>query len=258
MPIDPKFLISLNGREYPLYAGILAEAHARGLTSILTELVQIPTEENGQTAIVSATVIMGEGKQTFQDYGDASPRNTNARIATALIRMASTRAKGRALRDAINCGQTMLEELPDLEEGQAPSTVRVPAAPAGAGMANPPENGHKGGEHPLTVKCAGRRCVMAVGVERAERTTLAYGAPYCASCESLHEAGARGRQKMAGAEASGKLHDAKTPPMTCHGEGCGKAITKGQHDVSMGRFQTPLCPACQKALSSHAAAKVQA
>lgn len=59
----------------------------------------------------------------FEDYGDANRGNTSTRVATALIRMASTRAKGRALRDAINVGQTMLEELPDLEEdrGRAPA-----------------------------------------------------------------------------------------------------------------------------------------
>jgi phage FluMu protein Com len=35
--------------------------------------------------------------------------------------------------------------------------------------------------------------------------------------------------------------------MTC--ADCGKALTKGQHDVSMRAYQRQLCPACQK---SHA------
>lgn len=118
MAIDDRFIIRLSGREYPQYAGILGEAHRRGLVAIETELIQIPTEANDATAIVKATVTMEgmNGKiRTFTDWGDASPANTSKTIATALIRMASTRAKGRALRDAIDCGSTMLEELPEQE-----------------------------------------------------------------------------------------------------------------------------------------------
>lgn len=112
--MDKKWLVELNGKQYPTYPGVLAEAHERGLRAIETTLTQIPTEENGHTAIVKATVIL-EGGATFEDYGDASPKNVNARIATALIRMASTRAKGRALRDACDIGQTLAEEMPDLD-----------------------------------------------------------------------------------------------------------------------------------------------
>ena len=99
--MDPKFLVELSGRSYPLFAGILAEAHERGLKSITVELLQIPEEINGHTAICRATVVMKDDS-VFADIGDANPKNTSSRIATALIRMASTRAKGRALRDAVN------------------------------------------------------------------------------------------------------------------------------------------------------------
>jgi len=105
--MDAKFIVNLSGRDYPLFAGILAEAHERGLQAIETELIQIPGADNDYVAIVKATVRMKDGS-VFADYGDSSPRNTSSRIATALIRMASTRAKGRALRDAINVGQTMV------------------------------------------------------------------------------------------------------------------------------------------------------
>lgn len=128
--MDPKFIVNLSGKEYPLYAGILSEAHNAGLVGIETELIQIPDATNDFTAIVKATVRMdGKDGRTFIDYGDANPKNTNARIATALIRMASTRAKGRALRDAINVGQTMLEELPDLEEERPKKAEGVPPHP---------------------------------------------------------------------------------------------------------------------------------
>ncbi len=112
--MDSKYIVNLQGKSYVLYVGLLAEAHEKGLTSIETTLLQVPSEENGMVAIVKATVSL-EGVGCFDGYGDASPKNVAPRIATALIRMAETRAKGRALRDATNIGTTMYEELPDME-----------------------------------------------------------------------------------------------------------------------------------------------
>jgi hypothetical protein len=50
------------------------------------------------------------------DIGDANPFNCNAKVAKHLLRMASTRAKARALRDMDDIGMTCLEELGDLDE----------------------------------------------------------------------------------------------------------------------------------------------
>lgn len=131
--MDAKFIVQLSGKDYALWAGILAEAHERGLQSIETTLVQVPADDNGQTAIVKAVVTMKDGTQ-FTDYGDANPRNTSPAMAKALIRLASTRAKGRALRDAINVGQTMLEELGDMDDAQ-PRNGGQPQTPHAAARA---------------------------------------------------------------------------------------------------------------------------
>lgn len=109
-----EFLITRQGRQYVLFAGLLDEAHARGLRSIETELLQVPEEANGMTAIVRARVEMEDGR-TFSGLGDANPQNVGRSIAPHLIRMAETRAKARALRDAINVGVTAYEELGDEE-----------------------------------------------------------------------------------------------------------------------------------------------
>lgn len=107
-----EFLITRQGKQYVLFAGLLDEAHNRGLQGIDTELIQVPEEANGNVAVIKATVHMEDGRN-FSGIGDASPSNVGRAIVPHLIRMAETRAKARALRDAVNVGATALEELSD-------------------------------------------------------------------------------------------------------------------------------------------------
>src|ERR671933_545933 len=108
-------MITRQGKQYVLFAGLLDEAHQKGVRGIDTELVQVPTEENGRVAVVKARVEMEDGR-TFSGIGDASPGNVGPNIGPHIIRMAETRAKARALRDAVNVGATALEELSDGDE----------------------------------------------------------------------------------------------------------------------------------------------
>ena len=107
-----EFLITRQGKQYVLFAGLLDEAHSRGLRGIDTELIQVPDDQNGSVAIVKATAEMEDGSH-FSGIGDASPENVGRNIVPHIIRMAETRAKARALRDAVNVGATALEELSD-------------------------------------------------------------------------------------------------------------------------------------------------
>lgn len=109
MPINEKFIITLQGKSYVTYEGLLDLAHQNQLKSIEVELVQYPNKENSMTAICKATALTNSNK--FVDYGDASPQSVNSKIAPHIIRMASTRAKARALRDLTNIGMTSIEEL---------------------------------------------------------------------------------------------------------------------------------------------------
>lgn len=118
-----EFMITRQGKPYVLYAGLLDEAHARGLKGIETHLTQTPTAENGQVAIAKAIVEMGDGSK-FSGIGDASPENVGRGIAPHTIRMAETRAKARALRDAINVGTASVEELSDNEDVTSPPVGR--------------------------------------------------------------------------------------------------------------------------------------
>lgn len=108
-----EFLIQRNGKIFVLYAGLLDLAHERGLRDIRVELVQAPSAENSFVAIAKAivTVAHNDTFAIFEEIGDASAANTSKAIAPHIIRMAATRAKARALRDAMNIGVTALEEL---------------------------------------------------------------------------------------------------------------------------------------------------
>jgi len=112
--IDEKFIVNLKGKDFILYEGLLDLAHQEVLISIETELLQIPSKENGETAIAKA--IAKTKDRIFIDIGDASPNSVNSMIRPHIIRMASTRAKARALRDLTNVGMTAVEELGDDEE----------------------------------------------------------------------------------------------------------------------------------------------
>ena len=138
------YMIERGGRRFVLYAGLLEEAHARGLRSIETELLQVPGVENGEVAIARAVVRTEEGK--FSGIGDASPGNVSRAIVPHIIRMAETRAKARALRDAINVGVAALEELGDEEVAPEPAretrpvqSSRTPGLQAGEGKDEVPK-----------------------------------------------------------------------------------------------------------------------
>src|SRR4051812_24670948 len=104
-----EFIVEREGKRFVLYAGLLDEAHEQGLKSITTQLLQIPADANGYTAICTAVVETEKGR--FCGIGDASPDNVTRIMRAHLIRMAETRAKARALRDAVNVGVAALEEL---------------------------------------------------------------------------------------------------------------------------------------------------
>ena len=111
-------IINRQGKEYVLYQGLLDEAHSQGLKEIVTTIVQIPNDLNGHVAVVHAAVETAKGR--FSGIGDADPGNVNRMMVNAIIRMAETRAKARALRDAINVGMVALEELPGDDDAPPP------------------------------------------------------------------------------------------------------------------------------------------
>lgn len=107
--INENFIINLQGKSFVTYEGLLDLAHKQGLLSIEVEIIQFPSRENNMLAICRATA--KTENTIFTDIGDASPQSVNSSLIPHLIRMASTRAKARVLRDLTNVGITAFEEL---------------------------------------------------------------------------------------------------------------------------------------------------
>jgi hypothetical protein len=134
--IDRKFVIQQQGRDFVLSDGLLDGLHqlSRGFFEVETKIEQLPTAENGQTAVVSAVVTVfapydGRVLRRASDIGDASPASVGRNIAPHLIRMASTRAVSRSLRTLLNEGSVAYEELGG-DDAPAPAATRQEARPA--------------------------------------------------------------------------------------------------------------------------------
>jgi len=146
----PRTDASADTREAAFYAELLDKAHTEGLRSIRTQLLAQPVEENGQRCIAKAVVETAKG--IFEGIGDADPTNVEDFLAPHLIRVAETRAKARALRDAVNCGVVSFEELDGASRDQPSSPgpgapKRRPSRPArSAPPARPRGNGGGQGE----------------------------------------------------------------------------------------------------------------
>jgi hypothetical protein len=126
---------------FPTWAYTLDAAHSMNTAplarflGISTTIVQLPTQDNGMVAVVHATVRWRntEGDLVeFGEVGDATPTNCGPVGKTALLRMAATRAKGRALRDSVNIGDVLEEEMGGDEDADAePPAPPTPRRDAG-------------------------------------------------------------------------------------------------------------------------------
>jgi hypothetical protein len=81
-------------------------AHEQGLTELHAEFISV-TET---LALAFAWVSFKDGRK-FWESGDATPNNVHSQVKAHFPRVALTRAKARALRDALNIGTVAVEEL---------------------------------------------------------------------------------------------------------------------------------------------------
>jgi len=100
-------IVKIKGKDFMTYAGLLDQAHKKGLISI--EILESWVSEDMTKAWCK--VRANFGKKFFDGFGSSTPENTGAMTQSHPVEMANTRAKGRALRDFLNIGTAMLEEL---------------------------------------------------------------------------------------------------------------------------------------------------
>jgi hypothetical protein len=113
--LDERWIMEIEGNQFVKFSGLLDLGHQIGISQIDVEPLQLPTKENGNFAIIRATIVSKTG-ESFTDIGDANPGNCNSKVVKHLLRLASTRAIARSLRTFTNIGMTCLEELADISD----------------------------------------------------------------------------------------------------------------------------------------------
>ena len=108
--VPPQHIVTIQGKPFVKFAGLLQMAHERGLVSLTADW----TYNDGELSLAHAVATFQDGRR-FEEAGDASPGNVTKKIGVHFRRVALTRAKARALRDALGIELVAVEELADGE-----------------------------------------------------------------------------------------------------------------------------------------------
>jgi hypothetical protein len=154
----------LQGKEYITHIGLVWLATKRGPWSSSLDYVERRWAEDGLPLYVEVHVTVTAGEVSHTAIGDASRVNVGKMIATALPRMAHTRALNRALRALLGQGATTAEEIP---AGPVAAPDRPQAAPR---RATPPQQVERATGQPT-----GQQVAQAI---------VTGGDPECPHCKS--------------------------------------------------------------------------
>ncbi len=101
-------IVNISGKNFMTYEGLLKLAHEKkeGFSMAITASF---VSEDMKRAWCQVRLTTKE--QVFDGFGSSTPENTGTMTQTHPVEMAHTRAKGRALRDYLNIGMVMAEEL---------------------------------------------------------------------------------------------------------------------------------------------------
>lgn len=106
-------VVEIKGKKHVIYEGLLRVAHEKGLKNF--EIIEKFISADMKTAWVQVRAHVRVGDKSvetfFDGIGSSTPENTGTMTQDHPVEMAHTRAKGRALRDFLNIGQAMAEEI---------------------------------------------------------------------------------------------------------------------------------------------------
>jgi len=123
-------LVRLQGKEYITHTGLVWLATRKGPWSSSVDLVERRWAEDGLPLYIEVHVTVTAGEVSHTAIGDASRANVGKMIATALPRMAHTRALNRALRALLGQGATTAEEIPAGQRGPSEAPQHRERSPA--------------------------------------------------------------------------------------------------------------------------------
>jgi hypothetical protein len=104
--VPPQHVVLIQGKPFVKFAGLLQMAHERGLVALTADW----TFNDAELSLAHAVATFQDGRR-FEESGDATPANTNRKVAVHFRRVALTRAKARVLRDALGIDLVAVEEL---------------------------------------------------------------------------------------------------------------------------------------------------
>jgi hypothetical protein len=106
--VPQQHVVLIQGKPFVRFVGLLQMAHERGLVALTADW----TFNDAELSLAHAVATFQDGRR-FEESGDATPANTNRKVAVHFRRVALTRAKARVLRDALGVDLVAVEELAD-------------------------------------------------------------------------------------------------------------------------------------------------
>jgi hypothetical protein len=106
--VPQQHVVLIQGKPFVRFAGLLQMAHDRGLVALTADWIY----NDAELSLAHAVATFQDGRR-FEESGDATPANTNRKVAVHFRRVALTRAKARVLRDALGVDLVAVEELAD-------------------------------------------------------------------------------------------------------------------------------------------------
>ena len=120
--VDEKYIVDIKGKKFITYAGLLAEAHSKGLRRLSVMELNVNWEKKSAYCIVEAELMTDKEIKIIQGVGSGTPENCSSMVKDHFVEMSQTRAKARALRDILNIDMVSVDELKDVKSDAKPGS----------------------------------------------------------------------------------------------------------------------------------------